>query len=394
MNGIVRGWTLFVNLDQYDQYMIWITRAAASKRLNIKPQTLYAYVSRGKIAARALPDDPRVSLYAEQDVVALVQCRTKGRRRVAIAEQAIAWGDPVLETAIATVRDGTLLYRGKDAVAWSSTATLEQTAALLWDAPLQSPLPEKQMKGADATTRALAYLARRAATDAPSISRSQFDLAVEAFGLLSGFGAAITETSEPLPIHQRLANFWGLNRAQANVLRQALVLVADHELNPSTFAARVAASTGASLAAAALAGCATLTGPLHGQASRRAFAYLEAAEAHGSKAALSGLAARGEPAPALGHALYPAGDPRARALLKALRPPKALADAVAAAERAGGEKSNIDMALAALTRTFGLGPDAPFIIFAVGRMVGWLAHAMEQSRNGRPIRPRAAYVGQ
>lgn len=374
--------------------MSWITRPAALKRLNVKPQTLYAYVSRGKIAARPAPDDPRASLYSAQDVEALVVRRTNGRRREAIAAQAIAWGDPVLESAIATVQNGRLLYRGKDAVTWAEKAGLEETAALLWDVPLHTPKPrEKPPRASDAKARGFSYLAQRAGEDFPSFSRSRTDLATEAFGLLSGLAAAFTLDLASTPFHTRLARHWRLNRAASGVLRRALVLTADHELNPSTFAARVAVSTGASLAAAALAGYATLTGPLHGQAAQRALAYLDAAEGGSPKAALAALAARGERAPALGHTLYPAGDPRAAALLNALRPRKTLAAAIAAAEQAGGEKANIDMALAALTRQFGLSDEAPFVIFAAGRMAGWLAHAMEQAQTGRPIRPRATYIG-
>jgi citrate synthase len=176
-------------------------------------------------------------------------------------------------------------------------------------------------------------------------------------------------------------------------LRRALVLVADHELNPSTFAARVAASTGAPLAACALAGCATLTGPLHGEASARALAYLKLAMKDGPQAALSGIAARGERIPAVGHTLYPAGDPRAAALIRWMKPAPALRRAIKAAEAASGEAANVDMALAALSVQLDLPEDAPFLIFASGRMAGWIAHAIEQQGSGRLIRPRANYTG-
>ena len=178
-----------------------------------------------------------------------------------------------------------------------------------------------------------------------------------------------------------------------DLVRRALVLVADHELNPSTFAARVAASTGAPLAASALAGCATLTGPLHGEASARALAYLRDAMARGPEAALASLAARGEQVPAVDHALYPAGDPRAAALLRWMKPGPDLRRAIRAAEAASGEAANVDMALAALTAHLALPDEAPFLIFASGRMAGWIAHAIEQRLSGRLIRPRANYVG-
>jgi citrate synthase len=372
--------------------MAWITRVEALKRLKVKPQSLYAYVSRGLVAAKAAEGDSRQSLYAEADIAALVQRRRAGRKRDAIAARAIAWGDPVMDTAITTVRDGRLIYAGQDALALAARSSLEDAARLLWAAPDVRFPPAPLTSGASAKARALSFLAYAAAHDAPSFGRARPALADEAARLFSGFAAALTKVREG-PAHMRLAKLWRLNSRQSGVLRRALVLVADHELNPSTFAARVAAGTGASLAACALAGCATLTGPLHGEAAARALEYLQEAMGSSPKAALQNLLVRGRTIPGVGHALYPSGDPRAAALLAALKPPAKLKAAIAAAEDAAGEAANIDMALAALTLAFGAPDDAPFVIFALGRMVGWMAHAIEQRERGQTIRPRAHYVG-
>src|SRR5579871_655792 len=125
-----------INLDQYNQCERamngWIDRAAALAALGVKPQTLYAYVSRGRIGMRPDPADPRRSLYRADDVAALASRRARSRRPAAIAASAIAWGEPMIETAISTVRHGRLIYRGEDAVALAGSATLEQVAALLW----------------------------------------------------------------------------------------------------------------------------------------------------------------------------------------------------------------------------------------------------------------------
>jgi citrate synthase len=142
-----------------------------------------------------------------------------------------------------------------------------------------------------------------------------------------------------------------------------------------------------------LAGCATLTGPQHGEASARARAFLREAVKSGPDAALANLAARGEHIPAVGHALYPAGDPRASALMSWMKPSAEIRRAIRAAESASGESANIDMLLAALTVELALPDDAAFLIFASGRMAGWIAHAIEQSASGRAIRPRANYTG-
>jgi len=120
---------------------MWIARTDALSLLGVKPQTLYAYVSRGLIASRPDADDPRASLYSAADVETLLKRRRSGRGREAIARAAISWGEPVMETAITTVRRGKLIYRSRDAVRLAAEATLEETAALLWDA---GPLPAQR----------------------------------------------------------------------------------------------------------------------------------------------------------------------------------------------------------------------------------------------------------
>lgn len=384
-----------VNLDQYNQYMLWIGRDDALSALGIKSQTLYAYVSRGLIASKPNADDPRASLYSSADIQTLLKRRRSGRGRQAIAQAAISWGEPVMETAITTVRNGKLIYRGRDAIRLSADATLEETAAILWNTgPLAAPRgPQVSVSGICGKERALAFLAARAASDLPSVLGSPPALPMEGADLLYGFCNAITGGGGRGFFHQRLARHWNLSPAGVDLLRRALVLVADHELNPSTFAARVAASTGAPLAACALAGCATLTGPLHGEASAQALSYLRSALQTDPATALAELAARGDRIPALGHTLYPAGDPRAAALLRKLKPGADLQRAIRAAETAAGDVANIDMALAALTVQLCLPDDAPFLIFASGRMVGWIAHALEQRASNRIIRPRANYTG-
>jgi citrate synthase len=97
--------------------------------------------------------------------------------------------------------------------------------------------------------------------------------------------------------------------------------------------------------------------------------------------------------PGFGHPLYPDGDPRARALLRLFSAPPALESLRETVEAATGEHDNVDFALVALTERLELPPDAPFVIFAVARCAGWLAHALEQAAGGSVIRPRARYVG-
>src|SRR5580698_959283 len=109
----------------------WISAEEAMARLRVRPQTLYAYVSRGRVRAEPDPAEPRRSRYRASDVAALAERKARGRKAADVATAAIAWGEPVLASAITTVRDGRLYYRGHDAARLSDTATLEEVARLL-----------------------------------------------------------------------------------------------------------------------------------------------------------------------------------------------------------------------------------------------------------------------
>jgi citrate synthase len=252
---------------------------------------------------------------------------------------------------------------------------------------------------ATAVGRAFGLLAAQAAVQPPARGRSPRLLAAEAGGLLDAFADAVagietaTGPESTPPIHLRLASAWDCDAAGAELIRQVLVLLADHELNASTFAARVAASTGASPAAAALAGLAALSGPLHGGMAPRVQAFVDEAARTGAKAAIAARLAQGAPIPGFGHQLYPDGDPRARALLAAFRPSTVFEAVRREAEAQTGLIANVDYALTAMTAQMRLPANAAFLLFAVGRCAGWLAHALEQLQTGQLIRPRARYVG-
>ena len=279
----------------------WLTASEAMALLGVRPQTLYAYVSRARIEARPDPNEPRKSQYRAVDVTRLCSRKTRGRKAALAAEAA------------------SLMDVLADAVAGG--------------------------------------------------------------------------TSAQGPIHTRLAAAWACDRQGADLIRRCLVLLADHELNASTFAARVAASTGASLAASALAGLAALSGPLHGGMAARVVAFVGEAGKVGAEPAVRARLDQGLPVPGFGHPLYPGGDPRARAMLAGFEPTKTYAAVQDAVERLTGEAANVDFALTAMADRLGLPVDAAFLMFATARCAGWLAHALEQGQTGRLIRPRARYVG-
>ena len=374
----------------------WIDAPEALRRLGVKPQTLYAYVSRGRIRASADAADTRRGRYAAADVDRLTTRKARGRKAADVAADAIAWGEPILQSAITTVAEGRLYYRGQDAALLAETATFEGVARLLRGieaSPRESRLRPAPPKGASMRERLFAALAMGAARGAPAWRQPPEVLANDGATLLDEAADAVCGRVESGPIHQRLGQAWGLGTMGTDLIRRALVLLADHELNPSTFAARVAASTGASLAASALAGLSTLSGPRHGGAYEAVARLAADAERQGPKDAVAARLAFWTSTPGFGHPLYPDGDPRARALLNAFTPPGAYQALSAAVADATGAHDNVDFALAAMTRSLALPPDAPFMLFAVARCAGWVAHAMEQAATGAIIRPRARYVG-
>lgn len=377
--------------------MAWVSASTALALLGVRAQTLYANVSRGRIRAKPDPADPRRSLYHGGDVERLAARRAGRRKSAAVAAEAIDWGEPILASALSTVAQGRPWYRGRDVVQLAETGTLEEVAALLWEVDrVTFPSGEAACEddGTTALSRALRALSCRVAEDIPLPGRARGVLAGEAAGLVGLLARAmgVAESPSPTPLHIRLASAWKADAA-ADGLRRALVLLADHELNASTFAARVTASTGAPLAGCMIAGLATLSGPLHGGAAAGVHLLVEATRRRGAAAAVRDWLSQGRPLPAFGHPLYPAGDPRAGALLSYFEPSPAFAALREAVEAATGERPNVDFALAALADARDLPADAGFIIFALARSVGWIAHALEQTATGQLIRPRARYVG-
>jgi citrate synthase len=187
-----------------------------------------------------------------------------------------------------------------------------------------------------------------------------------------------------------------------DVLRAALVLMADHELAASTVAVRVAASVRADPYAVVSCGLGAISGALHGGASLGAEALLaEIAKPNQAAHVIGQRLRRGERIPGFGHKVYQAGDGRADALLDRIRaaapkrhPRIAVAEAVLAeASRRKLPAANVDFALATLVNASGMRPGSGEAIFAIARTVGWLAHAIEEYAKPMRLRLRASYVG-
>ena len=169
----------------------------------------------------------------------------------------------------------------------------------------------------------------------------------------------------------------------------------------STFAARCVASSEATPYAVVVAGLSAMGGVKHGGQIELVEAFLQEVEAVGdARAAISARLRRGDRIPGFGHSLYPRGDPRGEELLRSTRaaypdsPEVALCAAVAdEALELMDERATVDFGLVTLARTLGLPPGGAVTLFALGRTVGWIGHAIEQYESGSLIRPRARYVG-
>ena len=289
------------------------------------------------------PANPRRSLYRGEDIDTLIKRRERGRRPDAIAASTISWtGEPIITTAISTIVQGRLYYRGRDAVALSATATLEDAAGLLWDTaspPRFRPAAGKRAPRQAGRAQAYGALAKAAASGRPTFGRAPSVLQGEAASLVGCLASAFGATSNgDAPLHLRLAAAWKQDDAAAEVIRRALVLLADQELTTSAFAARVTASTGASLGACVLSGFATLSGPLHGDATVRVRSLFDEVERTGADETIRRYLASGLPIPGFGHPLYPTdGDPRAAALLHAFDPPGRFDDMIAEVGAATGQ---------------------------------------------------------
>ena len=359
----------------------------AAARLGVSRASLYAYVSRGLIRSFAAPRDPRQRLYAAQDVEALVTQRQRLRRPRVAAATALDWGLPVLDTGITQIRDGRLFYRGQDALALAESASFEEVARLLVGS-LRLPRAPGVGLGVPASAqeflaRAITQLAEHGDAGSPA----------EAAGRILHAMARAAGDRGPAdrPMHARLAAAWQAGGKGEDAIRRALVLSADHEMSPSAFAVRVVASTGAGLDQAVIAGLAALSGVRHGGATDVVRTLFEEGRTpSGARRVLARARDAGHPV-GFRHPLYPEGDPRGPALLRDLPLSPADARLLRLITEAHGHPS-LDVGLVLLERAHGLPAGAAFMMFAIGRTAGWLAHALEQRASGSLIRPRARYV--
>lgn len=332
----------------------------AAAALGVKRRTLYSYVSRGLLRSRPVAGGSRrCREYSAHDIAQLRRRQEEHAGRVPRAGSALGWGAPVLETRVGGIdADGPWLrgHRAQDLVAQPFEAVVD----LLWEwpgawpeMPALKPVPD--LRGLQ--RRVLDFQARDA------------DPAVQARELLLHMVASVAGGRGPSVAQ-------ALSPEHPEWVNGALILLCEHGLNASTFAARVVASTGGDLVASVSAGLAALSGPKHGCASQ---------------ALERSLVAGGALGPGFGHPLYPEGDPRGRWLLARCPPPPLLAEGIAQA-RVQGLHPNVDAGLFSLCSALDWPISKAPLLFALGRCAGWIAHSREQAERPGILRPRAVYA--
>lgn len=403
-----------------DRYM---TAQEAATALGVSLPTLYAYVSRGLIRSSGTTGQRQRRYYAE-DIEKLI-ARKEGRRNPEVlAQDALHWGAPVLESSLTLIDDHHIYYRGRNLRALAQQETIERVAALLWTGDMTQSerlfSPESRI-----SARVYETILAQIEMDGISLSPIQALLTMLPIAASTDQGAydlrpnaVITTGAKLLRLMASvLAGDVQENQPIANMLQQGLrpqdpyaeslfntvlIACADHELNASSFTARIVASAGATPYVTVMAGLSALGGIKHGGYTERVETFLQGVQApHEMRDAMAGRLRRGEDIPGFGHKLYPEGDPRARLILEALRahyadsPRLAIVEsAVEEARELINELPAIDFALVAVSDVLGLESGTALGLFALGRTVGWIGHALEQYSVDKIIRPRARYTGE
>ena len=413
-----------------------LTTAETAARLGVKPATVYAYVSRGLLHPER---GPRGSTFDRHEVALLARSArhpgegSPGRRTgrepgAGTAPAGGPAGEPIFVTELTLIAGGGLYYRGRHATDLAARWSFEQAAEWLWTGA-EKPAGWSWAAPSDPGDRVAAAVAGlgpevlpverlMVATVAAALGddlRHDLDPSrVPATGrrLLGVLAAALPLAGLPpgRPGHPGMAELsWrGLTRrrpagADLAATGAALVLAADHELAPSTLAVRVAASFRADPYAVVLTGL----GPSAGSwpagstgAPGEVEALLERAAETGAERAIGEHLRRSGQVPhGFGMPLYPGGDPRGRALLGRLSAvgDPARREVVRGVLRVGRERGfpppNFDLGLGALSFCAEMVPGAGQALFTLGKVAGWLAHAMEEYARPTRFRIRADYAG-
>jgi citrate synthase len=411
----------------------YVTRAQAIEMLGIKADTLYSYVSRGLIRRLHHPNN-RQSLYFREDIDK-IRVRSDARRSEGVlAAGAIRYGgEPVIPTSITELTPSGQLYRGRSAIDLAKEGEcFESVAELLWSgifidgqvvwrfspppANFQAIAGSLGKLGDEANIHELmSILTLGLGMSAGSLServKQGLNVVLDARHLiqvLSGCFGFLAEKRayrafrDGESIVEAMARSLGIaaKPESLRILNAALVLSADHELNPATFAARIAASCEADLYSCVSAAICAHSGTRIARACDQLEEFF-------SKTATGALLLKkmissektSRAIPGFSHPIYPKGDPRAYALLQVIRDTIPLNKRVAHIydfiEQAATQLQvypRVEVAIAVMAVALDLPPRSAAGIYTFGRTAGWVAHVMEQRLTGYLIRPRAKFIG-
>lgn len=397
--------------------------------LNIKPQTLYAYVARGWIRAIGQPHTRR-KMYSRDDVER-VRARSLARAgHGPAAASSMRWGEPVISSSITQITAEGPRYRGRLAVDLARSGHLfEATADLLWTGVWnETGKPWSTARPPQAFTDAASHLARTlsqlkfrqsagfivqllSATQGgnPEIAlggtepaaRQLIHVVASAFSHLAGAQPSGVRSGESITEILSRSMRKKLDDDDHALLNAALTLSADHELAPATFATRIAASTGAHLHECVTVGLAAFDGHLIGLGADQIEDRVRNAKNKQELLDSFHLQQRqGRSLFGFNHLLYATIDPRARYLFDAVRAKRRIAprakmllDVLDAVQADMGAYPNLPIGLVAVQLSLDLPARSASGLFLLGRLAGWVAHVQEQRLAGFLLRPRAKYAG-
>lgn len=409
----------------------YLSAQDAVQLLDVRMQTLYAYVSRGWIHSIAQPGR-KERLYARADIEK-VKARSLARSgHGPVAASAMHWGEPIIPTKITQITAEGPLYHGQLATQLArSRIRFEEVAELLWTGELGTPgLRWPRYAQSDRLRQFAASIAAPATNDK---LMELFALFIMQLSLSNRNSSGQSSSGDILAVARELIQtmagcfgyasrrrvFYQMRKGQSIVecllsaleisdsrenqdgLNAALVVLADHELSPSSFAARIAASSGASLHSCLAAATCTNSGAQVGRLYSQVDQFLTGVT---TRSALfrraSELQSRGLAVPGFAHPLYPQGDPRARLLLDLIQMRKGRSKRLDVIERfivdvqeRLGLYPRQELTMVLLGIAMDLPKNTSGALFTLARAAGWVAHVREQRLAGTFLRPRAKFVG-
>lgn len=382
----------------------YVSAREAAELLGVSVNTVYVYVGRKGIRSQAVPGS-RERRYWRADLERLVRREPRGAIK----------GEVRRESALTLITERGPFYRGHGAVELSETATAEETAALLWGvdtddvftdhAPRTPPEYDRISElladqGPVGRAAALFHLMEEA--DPRSHDLSSAGMARTGADVMRTLASLVLRTKRPgvALLHRQVAEALGLDAGQTDLVRRMLVLAADHGFEPGAYAVRAVASTGVSPWRTVGTGLSVLSGRRSGfgrfYTVRRFLSEL--LERDDPRGAVIRRIREGDTPPGFDSALYPAGDPRALALLTQCRRVftgrRELRNLEVAIDTVQDVKGvSPDFVLMCQFTEMCLGMDARDSLFLIARSAGWIAHSIEQYATGEAEHREGRYNG-